>query len=159
MRIGRRVRNCRGDRPLSPNSWNWGRVSPEILGERFPRTKGTRYSTRRGRYAGRGARACSCGRGFGQRQPARRAHGRRSDTDERGHCCGAFIANGKTGALGTIYAGATLATGGGQVFQHTTTPLPTATVWRWPGVLGLKRQYEFVQFHPTMFHDPDGPAF
>lgn len=83
--------------------------------------------------------------------------------DERGHCCGAFIANGKTGALGTIYADATLlATGGcGQVFQHTTNPPiangdGVAMAWRAGAEVG---NMEFVQFHPTMFHDPDGPAF
>ncbi len=83
--------------------------------------------------------------------------------DESGHCCGAFIVNGETGVSGAIYAGATLlATGGcGQVFLHTTNPPiangdGVAMAWRAGAEVG---NMEFVQFHPTMFHDPDGPAF
>ena len=83
--------------------------------------------------------------------------------DESGHCCGAFVVNGETGTSGAIYAGATLlATGGcGQVFLHTTNPSiangdGVAMAWRAGAEVG---NMEFVQFHPTMFHDPDGPAF
>ena len=83
--------------------------------------------------------------------------------DESGHCCGAFVVNGETGASGAVYAGATLlATGGcGQVFLHTTNPPiangdGVAMAWRAGAQVG---NMEFVQFHPTMFHDPDGPAF
>ena len=83
--------------------------------------------------------------------------------DGSGHCCGAFIVNGETGVSGSIYAGATLlATGGcGQVFLHTTNPPiangdGVAMAWRAGAEVG---NMEFVQFHPTMFHDPDGPAF
>ena len=81
--------------------------------------------------------------------------------DGNGHCCGAFIVNGETGVSGSIYAGATLlATGGcGQVFLHTTNPPiangdGVAMAWRAGAEVG---NMEFVQFHPTMFHDPDGP--
>ncbi len=83
--------------------------------------------------------------------------------DDDGRCCGALVFNGETGDWGSVYAGATmLATGGcGQAFLHTTNP-PIANgdgiamAWRAGADVG---NMEFVQFHPTMFFDPGGPAF
>jgi L-aspartate oxidase len=83
--------------------------------------------------------------------------------DRDGQCCGAQVINGMTGECGQVYAGATLlATGGcGRAFLHTTNP-PIANgdglamAWRAGAQVG---NMEFVQFHPTMFFDPGGPAF
>jgi L-aspartate oxidase len=83
--------------------------------------------------------------------------------DTSGRCRGAWVLDAPGGRLIEIRAAVTLlATGGcGQVFLHTTNPQVAsgdgiAMAWRAGAGVG---NMEFMQFHPTMFYDPQRPPF